>query len=86
MQNLLSFSDLAIEELLLSERFAWDVKLSNEIRLRLGRSEFINRLQRFVDLYPILQTKSVDYVDLRYDTGLAVGWKDAHQQKTEGGV
>lgn len=86
MQSLLSFSDLAIEELLLSERFAWDVKLSNEIQLRLGRSEFINRLQRFVDLYPILQTKPVDYVDLRYDTGLAVGWKNAHQQKTEGGV
>jgi cell division protein FtsQ len=76
MQGLLQLSGLKIDELLLSERFAWDLKLDNGIKLRLGRSEFIDRLQRFVDLYPILQTKPVDYVDLRYDTGLAVGWKE----------
>ena len=32
---------------------------------------------RFIELYPILQQqtdKRVDYVDLRYDSGGAVGW------------
>jgi cell division protein FtsQ len=30
-----------------------------------------------VDLLPLIsqQKRQVDYVDLRYDTGLAVGWK-----------
>jgi cell division protein FtsQ len=77
MQSLLDATELYIVEMFLSERFAWNVQLNNGIRLNLGRTEFINRLQRFVDLLPLIskQEKQVDYVDLRYDTGLAVGWK-----------
>lgn len=85
MQSLLNVSGLSITELYLSERFAWHVKLQNGIRLNLGRSEFVDRLQRFVDVYPVLiqQDKAVDYVDLRYDTGLAVGWKASSEMKQE---
>lgn len=81
MQGLLAVSGLQISELLLSERYAWHIRLQNGVKLNLGRSEFITRLQRFIDLYPLLvkNKKAVDYVDLRYDTGLAVGWK----QKSE---
>lgn len=77
MQSLLAASGLQIEELSLSERYAWQVKLTNGVRLNIGRHEFIDRVQRFVDLYPLLskEQRQVDYVDLRYDTGLAVGWK-----------
>ncbi|KXI30912.1 cell division protein FtsQ/DivIB [Paraglaciecola hydrolytica] len=76
MQSLLEVADLHITELFLSERFAWNLHLGNGIKLNLGRSEFIDRLQRFVDVFPLIssQEKAVDYVDLRYDTGLAVGW------------
>jgi cell division protein FtsQ len=77
MQSLLETSSLYIVEMFLSERFAWNVQLNNGIKLNLGRTEFIDRLQRFVDLLPLIsqQDREVDYVDLRYDTGLAVGWK-----------
>jgi len=77
MQSLLQTSNLHIVEMFLSERFAWNVALNNGIKLNLGRTEFIDRLQRFVDLLPLFlqQDRQVDYVDLRYDTGLAVGWK-----------
>ena len=77
MQGLLDVAELSITELSLSERYAWGLKLSNGIRLQLGRTEFMDRLQRFIDVYPLLQKskKAVEYVDLRYDTGLAVGWK-----------
>lgn len=76
MQRLLNASGQKISQLVLSERFAWQAKLRNEMVLKLGRQEYINRLQRFIDVYPLIskQEKSVDYVDLRYDTGLAVGW------------
>lgn len=76
MQSLLEVAELPISELFLSERFAWNLRLANGIKLNLGRSEFIDRLQRFVDIFPLIsaQNKLVDYVDLRYDTGLAVGW------------
>lgn len=78
MQGLLKRSGLKIEELFLSERYAWNIKLDNGINLNLGRKEFMDRLQRFIDVFPLLkkQNKSVSYVDLRYDTGLAVGWSD----------
>lgn len=77
MQSLLDVTDLYIVEMFLSERFAWNIQLNNGVKLNLGRTEFIDRLQRFVDLLPLLsqQKKQIDYVDLRYDTGLAVGWK-----------
>ena len=77
MQSLLDATNLYIVEMFLSERFAWNVQLNNGIKLNLGRTEFIDRLQRFVDLLPLIsqQDRQVDYVDLRYDTGLAVGWK-----------
>ncbi|MCW8091624.1 cell division protein FtsQ/DivIB [Alteromonas sp. ASW11-130] len=78
MQSLLVTMGISIRELSLSERFAWQVELNNDVQLNLGRQEFIDRLQRFVDIYPLLakQPKQVRYVDLRYDTGLAVGWVD----------
>jgi cell division protein FtsQ len=77
MQSLLSSTGLTINELFLSERFAWRVELSNGIRLNIGRQQFINRLQNFIDVFPLLQArnKAINYIDLRYDIGLAVGWQ-----------
>lgn len=79
MQTILKGAALPVKELFLSERFAWQLTLKNEIALNLGRQEFIDRLQRFVDIYPLLkqQPRAVEYVDLRYDTGLAVGWSNS---------
>ena len=43
----------------------------------------MKRLARFVELYPVLQQqaqtagKRISYVDLRYDSGAAVGWVPA---------
>lgn len=84
MQSLLDAANLHISELYLSERFAWNLQLDNGIKLNLGRSEFIDRLQRFVDVFPLISTqnKGVDYVDLRYDTGLAVGWLPSDKDAT----
>lgn len=83
MQALLLRSGVQVEELVLSERFSWNLRLNNGLRLNLGRDEFIDRLQRFVDIYPLLQKdeRQPEYVDLRYDTGLAVGWKSTDVQK-----
>ncbi|MDU0356451.1 cell division protein FtsQ/DivIB [Paraglaciecola aquimarina] len=81
MQSLLDVTELHIVEMFLSERFAWHLQLNNGVKLNLGRTEFIDRLQRFVDILPLIsqQKKQIDYVDLRYDTGLAVGWKASNK-------
>lgn len=85
LNQLLRFKQLNISELELSERFAWQLTLSNGVTLKLGRENRVARVQRYMNaLNTIKQTtptaKRVDYVDLRYDTGLAVGW--ITQEKT----
>lgn len=80
LNRLLQFSKLAIDELMLSERFSWQLTLTDGVQLNLGRENRVERVQRFMDVYPEIvkhkQTQQqVEYVDLRYDTGLAVGWK-----------
>ena len=80
LNKLLDFSQLSIDELVLSERFAWQLILDDGVTINLGRDNRVERIQRFMDVYPQIklntkQGQQVDYVDLRYDTGLAVGWK-----------
>lgn len=88
LNDLLEYRELTIDELILSERFSWQLTLNNGIRLNLGREERVKRVQRFMDVYPLINAhledknnskkelkQAVDYIDLRYDTGLAVGWK-----------
>lgn len=61
----------------MSARHSWQLALDNDVRLELGRSDRMGRLQRFIELYPMLQQqpdKRVSYIDLRYDTGASVGW------------
>jgi cell division protein FtsQ len=85
MQSLLSTTGLTINELFLSERFAWRVELSNGVRLNIGRQQFIARLQNFIDIFPLLQAqnKAINYIDLRYDIGLAVGWQENDKKVQE---
>jgi cell division protein FtsQ len=66
-------------QVLLSPRYAWQVRLSNGLTLELGRDQLkepvIERLSRFVAFYA--QTiaslnRRLDYVDLRYPNGFAL--------------
>lgn len=99
LNALLDYKALKIDELVLSERFSWQLTLDDGVTLNLGREERVERIQRFMDVYPIIkaqlkakiiaekqQNQAVDYIDLRYDTGLAVGWKTVEsitQYKTQ---
>lgn len=84
--ELLSYKELMIDELVLTERYSWQILLNDGVRLNLGREERVERIQRFMDVYSQIkenkkQNQEVDYIDLRYDTGLAVGWKSKAQDK-----
>ncbi|MGF1725830.1 cell division protein FtsQ/DivIB [Photobacterium nomapromontoriensis] len=76
MQPRLQHAGFDIAKLALNERRAWRLWLNNGIRLELGRKERMERLDRFISLSPKLeqQGKNIEYIDLRYDTGAAVGW------------
>ena len=81
----MAFGKLAISELILSERYAWQVTLTNGVLINLGQEKRFARIQRFLDIYSKIQQakpqQQIDYVDLRYDVGVAVGWKTAPEEK-----
>lgn len=70
---------LAPESILLSDRYAWTVKLDNGIAVELGREQdkvmMRERVERFVGIYPqlaaLLQNR-IESVDMRYPNGLAL--------------
>ncbi|MGR4989545.1 cell division protein FtsQ/DivIB [Vibrio rotiferianus] len=79
---------LAISSLVLNERRAWQIILDNGIRLELGKESLDERIQRFFELYHQLgsDTQRISYIDLRYDTGAAVGWfpeQELEQESTD---
>ncbi|WP_413111108.1 cell division protein FtsQ/DivIB [Thaumasiovibrio sp. DFM-14] len=73
---------LIVTDVALNSRRSWRIELENGIRLELGRRSIMERIERFLTLYPELlnSDKGIEYVDLRYDTGAAVGWTPQQQQ------
>lgn len=75
MNTLLKPLNLSITELNVSARHAWTLRLNNGIEVDLGQTDILQRLQRFVFVYPQIiaeQDAKVASVDLRYPNGLAV--------------
>ena len=60
----------------------YHVTLSNGIELRLGRDEAKNplsqRIKTFIEAFSKtdIDVNNVEYVDLRYDSGFSIGWKN----------
>ncbi|QSX33995.1 cell division protein FtsQ/DivIB [Shewanella avicenniae] len=82
MEELLRINSFHLQKLHLSPRLAWEAELGNGIVLDLGREDKMSRIQRFINVYPemLKQDKSLARVDLRYDTGLAVGWEASQKE------
>ncbi|CUR53653.1 Cell division protein FtsQ [Serratia symbiotica] len=80
MNNMLHSKNYILKTVLMRTRHSWQLTLDNNAKLELGRNNYINRLQRFIDLYPILQQKEkiekkrISYIDLRYESGASVIW------------
>ncbi len=71
--------DAKPEEVTLSPRFAWTVKLSNGTQIELGRERnqdtLMDRSKRFVASWPTVTGrwgKDIEYADLRYPNGFAI--------------
>ncbi|WP_341765259.1 cell division protein FtsQ/DivIB [Candidatus Providencia siddallii] len=70
--------NLKLKSFTISSRYAWQIVLNNNIRIELGKNNLSERLNRFFEIYPLLQKikdKQVDYIDLRYPNGVSVGWR-----------
>ncbi len=83
-RSLLAPLELQPQRVALSARFAWQLRLSNGLAVRLGRESekdsLEDRLARFVAAYPQALGKlgrDLDYVDLRYPNGFALRVPDS---------
>jgi cell division protein FtsQ len=69
---------IAAHAVSLDKRGAWELQLSNGISVRLGAKAVGDRLDRFfaaLDSAVTLKLEQVDYIDMRYPNGFAIGWK-----------
>jgi len=66
---------LTVVALHINAEQSWDLLLSNQLHVTLGRQEALPRLKRFIAIYPkitALSTRPMISVDLRYPNGVAV--------------
>ncbi|WP_394130655.1 cell division protein FtsQ/DivIB [Shewanella maritima] len=82
LNELLSINGFALASLNLSPRHAWQAVLGNGIKVKLGREDKMSRIQRFINVYPTLMQsdRQIETIDLRYDTGFAVGWHNTEKR------
>lgn len=85
--------DVQIASLTLSDRYSWNVKLSNGMRIEFGRDEEAQgkalteeRVARLIEYWPKVQERwanRVDAIDLRYSNGFVVHLASAGNKKFE---
>jgi cell division protein FtsQ len=78
MNKLLILINRKIIYFKIDARHAVELKLDNGLRVVLGRGDTLNRLQRLMRIYhKTLATRinDIEYIDLRYTNGMAIGWK-----------
>lgn len=78
MKRSLAPLGLHVKSVTLAPRGAWQISLSNGIKVLLGTDDITIRLKRFVYAYEkelSSRVREIAYVDLRYTSGMAIGWK-----------
>jgi cell division protein FtsQ len=74
----LAESELTLTSFSMDERGSWRLVLGGGQEVRLGRRDIDERLYRFFEVVaPALtaELERIEYVDLRYTNGFAVGWR-----------
>src|ERR1700736_4298354 len=70
---------MRIAALRLDERGAWEMDLDSGVKVRLGRREVDQRIDRFIRTASQVishRLNEVTYVDMRYSNGFAIGWRN----------
>jgi cell division protein FtsQ len=78
LQERLEQRGLSIVRLDLDERGAWSFQTSAGLQVRLGANGVEQRIERFFAAFDSMLAQlggEVEYVDMRYPNGFAIGWK-----------
>lgn len=83
MNGQLAPEGFSVASLALDARGTWQFKLNDGITVRLGRSQFDERFEKFVNVaLGIVEQRAQDisYIDMRYMNGFAIGWRAGASQ------
>jgi cell division protein FtsQ len=84
LQVALANQSMGLAEFNINERRAWNIVLSNEVILKLGRKDPMQKFQQFLPTVSVLgkeRMAAIAVVDLRYPNGYAVTWKQGVDQQ-----
>lgn len=73
---------MQLASVLVDTRGSWTITLSSGIMLKLGRGEWKDKIDRFTTVYSqinVPEHKQIDYVDLRYNSAVAVSFKESEE-------
>lgn len=73
--QMLSDTGLRVREIVLSDRGSWTLRMDNDLLVSIGRSDVMERVQRFKKFYEhhlFAQIDTVAAIDLRYKNGISI--------------
>lgn len=79
-----SMIGLGVSRVAYEEKGHWSIALDNGVEVLLGKEDVIERMARFAALFGTAladRQQGVKKVDMRYDGGAAVSWKDTARDK-----
>lgn len=85
VQEQLEHRGMSAASVTLDARGAWAFQTSNGLQVRLGANSIDERIARFFQVLDRTLTHmagEVDYVDMRYPNGFAIGWKSPAAART----
>jgi cell division protein FtsQ len=88
VQGRLMQAGLRLTAMRLDARGAWELDLSDGVTVRLGRRQFDERFEKFMSAALKLVTQrgdDIQYIDMRYTNGFAIGWRGGATHKNEDG-
>lgn len=86
-QSQITEAGMRLTAVRLDARGAWEFDLDNGITVRLGRRQIDERFARFVQAgvsQIAAHANDINYIDMRYTNGFAIGWRSGGQRVASG--
>jgi len=86
-QSQITEAGMRLTAVRLDARGAWEFDLDNGITVRLGRRQVDERFARFVQAgvgQIAAHATDINYIDMRYTNGFAIGWRAGGQRVASG--
>ncbi|HTU66990.1 MAG TPA: cell division protein FtsQ/DivIB [Steroidobacteraceae bacterium] len=86
-QGALTEAGMRLTAVRLDSRGSWEFDLDNGITVRLGRRQVDERFTRFVQAgvgQIAAHASDINYIDMRYTNGFAIGWRQGGQRVASG--